>query len=200
MIAIPNRPMYPMRKARLPPWMDAVMKRKLRDNARQQVQTHSAIHSIIFTIDSVESSGFKNFTDLALVDDDCHSQQTDVSDKEGKATSMDRCSDEEETQGQWAKEHTKERALDRARSVKNHRLQSRRLTCGGSKYRLAPVNLMKAIETFGLHTMDRCSDEEETQGQWAKEHTKERALDRARSVKFLNSGPISKGNLLHPPI
>ncbi|KZN92382.1 hypothetical protein EN45_025360 [Penicillium chrysogenum] len=52
------------------------------------------------------------------VDDDCHSQQTDVSDEEGKATSMDGCSDEEETQGQWAKEHTKERALDGARSVK----------------------------------------------------------------------------------
>ncbi|CAP91187.1 hypothetical protein PCH_Pc13g01180 [Penicillium rubens Wisconsin 54-1255] len=52
------------------------------------------------------------------VDDDCHSQQTDVSDEEGKATSMDGCSDEEGTRGQRAKEHTKERALDGARSVK----------------------------------------------------------------------------------
>jgi hypothetical protein len=31
----------------------------------EQIQTHSATHSIIFTIDSAEYSGFKNFTDLA---------------------------------------------------------------------------------------------------------------------------------------
>lgn len=31
---------------------------------RQQFQTHSVIHSIIFTIDSAEYSGSKNFTDL----------------------------------------------------------------------------------------------------------------------------------------
>ncbi|CAG8074645.1 unnamed protein product [Penicillium nalgiovense] len=52
------------------------------------------------------------------VDDDCHSQQTDESDEDGKATSMDGGSDEDGTQGQRAKGHIKERALGGARSVK----------------------------------------------------------------------------------
>ncbi|CAG8051099.1 unnamed protein product [Penicillium nalgiovense] len=52
------------------------------------------------------------------IDDDCHSQQTDESDDDGKATFMGGCSDEEGTQGQRAKEQTKERVLGGARSVK----------------------------------------------------------------------------------
>ncbi|CDM36512.1 hypothetical protein DTO013E5_10062 [Penicillium roqueforti] len=52
------------------------------------------------------------------VDDDCHSQQTDESDDDSKAAFMDRCSDEEGTQGHQAKEQTKERVLGGARSVK----------------------------------------------------------------------------------
>jgi hypothetical protein len=52
------------------------------------------------------------------VDDDCHSQQTDESDDDSKAAFMDRCSDEEGTQGHEAKEQTKERVLGGARSVK----------------------------------------------------------------------------------
>ncbi|OQD74449.1 hypothetical protein PENANT_c103G11105 [Penicillium antarcticum] len=52
-------------------------------------------------------------------DVDCYSQQTDESDDDGKATSMDGCSDEEETQRQRAKERIKERALGGARSAKS---------------------------------------------------------------------------------
>ncbi|KAJ5365305.1 hypothetical protein N7517_008191 [Penicillium concentricum] len=52
------------------------------------------------------------------VEDDYHSQQTDESDDDGKATSIDGGSDEEGTQGQRAKEHTKGRAMGGARSVK----------------------------------------------------------------------------------
>ncbi|OQD94153.1 hypothetical protein PENVUL_c155G07065 [Penicillium vulpinum] len=53
------------------------------------------------------------------VDDDCHSQQTKESDDDSKATSMDRYSDKKGTQGQQAKEQTKERALGGARSAKS---------------------------------------------------------------------------------
>ncbi|KXG45136.1 uncharacterized protein PGRI_095860 [Penicillium griseofulvum] len=52
------------------------------------------------------------------VDDDCHSQQTDESEDDSRAAFMDRCSDEEGTQGHQAKEQTKERVLGGARSVK----------------------------------------------------------------------------------
>ncbi|OQD95796.1 hypothetical protein PENVUL_c101G02299 [Penicillium vulpinum] len=52
------------------------------------------------------------------VDNDCYSQQTEESDDDSKATSMDGYSDEEATQGQQAKEQTKKRALGGARSVK----------------------------------------------------------------------------------
>ena len=51
-------------------------------------------------------------------DDDCHSQQTDETDDDGKTAFMDGCSDEEGTRGQSEKEQTKERISGGGRSVK----------------------------------------------------------------------------------